>query len=76
VSAEIVQKIDSRSRWYRWLHDGLHRLDFFPLWRTGLFRNFIMLPLLLAATAVCCIGAYLGMRRVIRDLSWSLRRRT
>jgi uncharacterized iron-regulated membrane protein len=69
VSAEILQKFDGRSRWYRWLHDGLHRLDFFPSWRTGLFRNFVMLPLLLVATAVCCIGAYLGMRRLIRDLS-------
>jgi len=75
ASAEIVQKIDGGSRWYRWLHAGLHRLDFFPSWRTGLFRNLVMLPLLLAATAVCCIGAYLGMRRLIRDLSWVSRRR-
>ncbi len=75
VSGEIVQKINGGGRWYRWLHDGLHRLDFFPAWRTGLFRNFVMLPLLLAATSVCCIGAYLGMRRLIRDLSWKSRRR-
>ncbi len=76
VSAEIVQSIDGGSRWYRWLHDGLHHLDFFPSWRTGLFRNFVMLPLLLATTSVCCIGAYLGLRRLIRSLSWTTRRRT
>src|SRR5690606_19083805 len=34
VSGEILRKVDTEQRWYRWLHYGLHRGDF-----TGLLRS-------------------------------------
>jgi len=68
VSAQIIRKVDVSGRWYRWLHDGPHRLDFLPGMRTQPFRYFVMLPLLLGVVAVCGAGAYLGSRRLLRRM--------
>jgi len=66
LSGEIVMTADSDARWYRWLHEGLHRLDFAPVLRGGTFRTLVMLPLLLGVTLVCGTGAWLGIRRLMR----------
>ncbi len=64
LSGEVLLAADVDGRWYRWLHEGLHRLDFTPAFRGGTFRGLIMLPLLLGVTLVCGTGAWLGLRRL------------
>jgi uncharacterized iron-regulated membrane protein len=64
VSGEILRKVDSTSQWYRWLHQSLHRLDFSVVTRSRPLWDVITLALLSGATAVCAIGAYLGIRRL------------
>ena len=66
LSAEIVRKVDADSRDYRWLHEGLHRLDFSAGLRTRPVWDVVMLVLMSGVTAVCGTGAYLGMRRLLR----------
>jgi PepSY-associated TM region len=66
VSGLIRSKVDEANQMYRWLHQGLHRLDFTPMFRSRPFWDVLMLSLLLGATAVCAIGTYLGLRRTIR----------
>jgi uncharacterized iron-regulated membrane protein len=67
LSGAIMRTADADDRWYRWLHEGLHRLDFTPTLRTHPFRNLIMLPLMLGVTLVCGTGAWLGIRRPRRQ---------
>jgi len=66
VSGRLLNKIDSGGRAYRWWHSGLHQLDFTATMRTSVFRNFLMLPLLLGAAVVASTGAWLGIRRLTR----------
>jgi len=67
LSGEMVTLQDANSRWYRWLHVGLHRLDLMPALRNGVFRTLVMLPLMLGVTFVCGTGAWLGLRRLLRQ---------
>ncbi|HEX4508268.1 MAG TPA: PepSY domain-containing protein [Alphaproteobacteria bacterium] len=67
LSGTVLRASDSDDRWYRWLHEGPHRLDFTPALRNGAFRTLVMLPLLLGATLVCGTGAWLGIRRLMRQ---------
>jgi len=66
LSGEVVMVADSDGRWYRWLHEGLHRLDFTPSLRGSTFRKLVMLPLMLGVTLICGTGAWLGIRRLMR----------
>jgi len=66
LSGEVVRTSDTDDRWFRWLHEGLHRLDFTPALRNGMFRTLAMLPLMLGVTLVCGTGAWLGLRRLLR----------
>jgi hypothetical protein len=66
LSGEVMMAADADSRWYRWLHEGLHRLDFTPALRGGTFRTLVMLPLMLGVTLVCGTGAWLGIRWLTR----------
>jgi uncharacterized iron-regulated membrane protein len=66
VTGEIVARIDRDARWYRWLHQALHRLDFGAAFRGSVVRDLVMLTLLAGMTVVCGIGAYMGFRRVLR----------
>ncbi len=62
VSGALLARFGARAREYRWLHEGLHRLDFVrarPLW------DALMLILLSGVTLVCATGAYLGIRRLL-----------
>ncbi len=65
VSGVPLESVDSNERWYRWLHQGLHTLDFFPSLRARPGWDLLMLCLLSGVTVVCVTGAYLGLRRVI-----------
>ena len=64
VSGALVGAMDSNSRWYRWLHQGLHRMDFTPLLRTRPLWDVVMWVLMAAVTTICCTGAVLGIRRL------------
>lgn len=67
VSGMLVAKLDADSRAYRWLHAGLHRLDFAPWLRARPQWDLIMLFLMSGVTVVCVTGAYLGYRRLTRN---------
>jgi uncharacterized iron-regulated membrane protein len=64
LSGAVLRTSDTDDRWYRWLHEGLHRLDVTPVLRSGMFRALVMLPLMLGAMLVCGTGAWLGLRRL------------
>jgi hypothetical protein len=64
-SADIVAKVGSGERWYRWLFEGLHRWDFSAALRTRPWWDLLVVPLLLGVTLVCFTGVYMGYRRVM-----------
>jgi hypothetical protein len=66
VSGKLVAKLDAASRAYRWLHEGLHRLDFAPGLRARPLWDLVMLFLMTGVTVVCVTGACLGYRRLTR----------
>lgn len=66
ISGELLQKMDDSTRWYRWLHSGLHRMDFSAVVRARPVRDLLMWLLLSGATVVCATGAWLGVRRLRR----------
>jgi hypothetical protein len=65
VSGALVGIMDGNSRWYRWLHEGLHRMDFTPMLRTRPLWDVIMWMLMCAVTMICFTGAILGIRRLL-----------
>jgi hypothetical protein len=65
VSAEIEARIDRNTKGYRWLHQGLHRLDLSSALRGRPAWDLLMISLLSGVLAVCATGAYLGLRRVV-----------
>lgn len=64
----LLGRIDPDRRGYRWLFDGLHRLDFFAWLRIRPLWDIVMLLLLLGGVAVTGSGCYLAVRRVGRDV--------
>ena len=67
VAGMLVAKLDANAQAYRWLHEGLHRLDFTQSLRGRPQWDALMLVLLSGVTAVCVTGAYLGFRRLTRS---------
>jgi hypothetical protein len=66
VAGMLVAKFDANAQAYRWLHAGLHRLDFTASLRGRPQWDVLMLVLLSGVTVVCTTGAYLGYRRLTR----------
>jgi hypothetical protein len=66
VSGMLIAKMDGNARAYRWLHQGLHRLDLTAWLRRRPQWDMLMLGLLAGTTIVCVTGAYLGCRRLMR----------
>lgn len=66
VSGSIVMKVDRGARGYRWLHEGLHRMDFAAAVRGRPQWDVLMVILLSGVAGLCLTGAYLGVKRVIR----------
>jgi uncharacterized iron-regulated membrane protein len=64
VSGEIVKRVDASARGYRWLHEGLHRLDFVAIIRTRPVWDVLMVTLLLGASLVSATGLYSAFLRV------------
>jgi hypothetical protein len=73
VSGALLRVIDGTGRAERWLWNAPHSFDL-PGLRQSPLRDIIILPLLAAVTLVCGTGAWMGMRKLGRDL-WRIRRR-
>jgi PepSY-associated TM region len=69
VSGVLLAKIDGNAQAYRWLHLGLHRLDFTAALRGRPQWDVLMLLLMTGVTLLCGTGAYLGYRHVARLLT-------
>jgi hypothetical protein len=69
VSGTLLAKFDAPAQGYRWLHQGLHRLDFAAALRVRPRWDVVMLLFMAGVTAVCVTGAILGYRRVTRKAS-------
>lgn len=67
VSGMLVAKLDASAQRYRWLHEGLHRMDFTALLRGRPQWDVLMLALMSGVTLVCLTGTYLGYRRLLRS---------
>ncbi len=68
VSGELIGKIDRNGRGYRWLHDALHRVDFAAAVRVRPVWDVLVLVLMSGVTLLCTTGAYIGLRRLARDV--------
>jgi uncharacterized iron-regulated membrane protein len=66
VSAQVVAVADPGAKGFRWLHLGLHRLDVFGWLRIRPIWDVVMLILLAGTTAVCGLGAWMGLRKIAR----------
>lgn len=67
VSGEILNKIDTNDKWYRWLHYGLHRGDFTGFLRSRPVWDIFMWVFMLGVTMVCITGMCMGFRRLQRS---------
>ena len=66
VSGMFIAKYDAEAQAYRWLHGGLHRMDFAVSVRGHPQWDALMLLLMSGVTLVCVTGAVLGYRRLTR----------
>jgi uncharacterized iron-regulated membrane protein len=64
VTGGLVSRVDRASRMYRWLHYGLHRLDFGALLRSRPLWDIVILPLLIGVSGLCLIGCWIGFRHL------------
>lgn len=71
ATGELLRRVDAEARGFRWLHLGLHRLDFAAWMRISPWRDVFMWSLLLGVTGVCATGTILGVKR----LRWQRRHR-
>jgi hypothetical protein len=70
----LLASRDASAKTYRWLHEGLHRLDFVPGFRQGAVWAAAVLILLVAVTFGVGTGVWLSWRRVAHDFT-QIRRR-
>jgi hypothetical protein len=68
TTGELQRYIDGDTRWYRWLHNGLHSFDFSAGLRKRPVWDIVVLLLLAGTTIGCVTGAWLSLRRIGRDL--------
>ncbi|WP_340642771.1 PepSY domain-containing protein [Rhodocyclus gracilis] len=66
TTAHIEARVDSASRWHRWLFGALHRLDFPPLATWTLGRDVAVIVLSALGVVICGAGCVLGWRRLRR----------
>ena len=67
TTGTLMSQIGADERKYRWWHDGLHRLNFTAGLRRRPFWDAIMLLTVAGVTAVCALGAWMGIRRIGTD---------
>lgn len=68
-SGALVAAFDAPAKGFRWLHEGLHRLDFVPGFRRGPVWAAVSLALLSLASLGVATGVWLGVRRIGLDLA-------
>jgi hypothetical protein len=66
LSGDIVREVDANGRWYRWLEQAPHRLDFATGLRARPTWDLVTLLLLAGVALSCGTGFYLGVRWVWR----------
>lgn len=69
ASGVIVEKVDASRRLYRWLFNGLHRLDFPFLAERPTLRRTCILALCALGFVFSVTGTVIAYRRLLRDLS-------
>jgi uncharacterized iron-regulated membrane protein len=67
-SGALLQRADATARWYRWLFDGFHRIDFTASLRARPTWDIIVLTLMLGGLASTVTGFYLAIRRIRHDV--------
>jgi hypothetical protein len=67
-TGRLLADFDGPAKSYRWLHEGLHRLDVVPGFRRGPVWAGVTLILLGLVTAAVAFGVWLGCRRIVHDL--------
>ena len=67
-SGAVLANFDGPAKGYRWLHQGLHRLDVIPGLRRGPVWAGLTLLILAAVTFGVGTGVWLGWRRIGLDL--------
>jgi hypothetical protein len=75
TSGALLRAVDGTGRAERWLWNAPHSFDL-PGLRQGPLRYILILPLLAAVTLVCGTGAWMGMRKLSRDLRRTIRKFT
>jgi hypothetical protein len=68
-SGVLAASFDAPAKGFRWLHEGLHRLDFVPGFRRGPAWAAVTLFLLSLATFGVGTGVWLGVRRIGHDFA-------
>jgi len=64
ITGNLLSKVDDNARWYRWLHSGLHRMDFNSLLRSRPLWDLWMWLLLSGATVTCGTGTWLAVKHL------------
>ena len=67
LTAGLLATFDGDAKWYRWLHQGVHTLDFARVLRTRPGWDVLMLVLMSGVTMICVTGTYLGVRHLSRS---------
>ena len=67
-TARIAQSHDTRSRWNRWLYQGLHLMDLPALYQNRPLWDVLMLVFLLGGTAISVTSVILGIQVLQRKL--------
>lgn len=70
----LIATFDAGAKGFRWLHLGLHRLDFVPGLDRGPAWATLMVVLLLGCTLGVATGVWLGFRRIRHDVTAPFRR--
>jgi hypothetical protein len=68
-SGALLAHFDGPGKSYRWLHQGLHRLDVVPGFRRGAAWAAVTLALLALVSAGVFTGVWLGVRRIGHDFA-------
>jgi uncharacterized iron-regulated membrane protein len=75
ASGRLLGAIDAKSRGYRWLFEGLHRLDFIDGADRGAGWATAMVALLAFAGLGVATGVWLGWRRATSDIAGLFKRK-
>lgn len=63
-TGEVVNTLSQDDRVFRWVFNGLHRLDFLALQKLGLFRHLVVWALLCSGLVLSVSAAVIGWRHL------------